>query len=426
MHNPVRLAGGWVLVTLLSSAAYAEDMLTLAEAQRIAETRAPQIIATQAQEQASREMAVAANQLPDPVLKVGVNNVPISGESGWSVVQEGMTMRSVSVMQEFTRSDKREARALRATREADLAVATLRRTLADIRRETALGWFDVAFQEKLRALVQAQIDELGLQQQAADAAFRAGRGEQADVFANRLAIERARDQLDQMRRDIAMARERLARWIGRDAQRPPAALPDTTALSWQPARLEQEAAAHPALAVSRQQVAVAEAQAQIARANRRADVAVELMYSQRGPSYPNMVSLNVSMPLTWDRGHRQDRDLAASYAQLDEARAQDEDARRAYLASVRETLAAWQADRERLRRYDESLAPAAGQQLEAALAAYRAGTGGLSRVLEARRMALDVRMERERLALETARAWAQLDYLNPVTNQNPAQQGDRP
>ena len=33
------------------------------------------------------------------------------------------------------------------------------------------------------------------------------------------------------------------------------------------------------------------------------------MYSQRGPAYSNMVSLNVSLPLPWDRKNRQDREL---------------------------------------------------------------------------------------------------------------------
>ncbi|MBS1210257.1 MAG: transporter [Proteobacteria bacterium] len=418
MKIQLRHPGGWVLAALLSAAAQAAEPLTLAEAQRIAETRSPQIAANRAQEAAAREMAVAAGQLPDPVLKLGVNNLPISGEAGWSLVQEGMTMRSVALMQEFTRSDKRQARSERALREADLASMSQRLALADTRREATLAWLDVAYQDSMRALLASQIDELKLQQQAAESAFRAGRGEQADVFANQLASARMQDQLAQMQRDIAMARARLARWIGEDAERPLATPPRLDTLDASLGNPDETLNQHPTLAAQQGQVALAEAEARIARENRKPDLAVELMYSQRGPSYANMVSLNVSMPLPWDRANRQDRELGAKLAQLDEARARQEDMRRAYLSELHANLAALQNSRERLQRYDDLLIPLSTRQIDAALAAYRAGSGSLTRVLEARRMVVDTRMERQRVALEAARAWAQLNFLNPQEGTN--------
>jgi len=79
-----------------------------------------------------------------------------------------------------------------------------------------------------------------------------------------------------------------------------------------------------------------------------------------------------------------------------------------------------------VQRYDEVLIPLARQQTEAALAAYRAGSGMLARVLEARRMAIDTQMERQRVALDAARAWAQLNFLNPQGDQASAARGDQP
>ena len=57
----------------------AEAPLTLAEAQRRAIERSLQIPAQDAAIAASREMAVAAGQLPDPVLSIGIDNLPIDG-----------------------------------------------------------------------------------------------------------------------------------------------------------------------------------------------------------------------------------------------------------------------------------------------------------------------------------------------------------
>ena len=55
----------------------------------------------------------------------------------------------------------------------------------------------------------------------------------------------------------------------------------------------------------------------------------------------------------------------------------------------------------------------AGDRTQATVGAYRSGSGTLAAVLEARRAELDLRMERLRLAAETAALWAQLEYLMP-------------
>ena len=93
----------------LAAPALAADALTLAEAQRLAVERSRQITAQDAAVTASREMAVAAGQLPDPVLKIGVDNLPVSGPDRGSLTADFMTMRRIGVTQEITRSDKRAA-----------------------------------------------------------------------------------------------------------------------------------------------------------------------------------------------------------------------------------------------------------------------------------------------------------------------------
>ena len=67
-------------------------------------------------------MAVSAGQLPDPIATLGVNNLPVNGPDAWSLTRDFMTMTSVGVMQEFTRADKREARAERFGRGAPYLV----------------------------------------------------------------------------------------------------------------------------------------------------------------------------------------------------------------------------------------------------------------------------------------------------------------
>ncbi len=100
----------------------ADAPLTLAEAQRRALAHSRQLPAKDFAALASREAAIAAGQLPDPVLKIGIDNLPASGPDRFSVTQDFMTMRRVGVMQEITRGDKRRLRAERLRQGADKAV----------------------------------------------------------------------------------------------------------------------------------------------------------------------------------------------------------------------------------------------------------------------------------------------------------------
>lgn len=413
-----RIVGGPAALALalaiFALQAHADEALSLEQALRIAQERSRQLAAQDAAVTGAREMAVAAAQLPDPVLKAGIANLPANGDDRFSLTRDFMTMRSIGLMQEFTRAAKREARAARYAREAEAAAAGRTLALADLQRDTALAWLDRHYRERMRELLAEQRDEARLQIDAAEAAYRGGRGAQADVFAARSQVVQIEDRIAEAERQVATARIQLARWVGAAADRPLAELPPTHTVRLTAAELEAQLTHHPQIAVRRKQEEMAQAEADIARANKQADWSVELMYSQRGPAFSNMVSLNVSVPLQWDQKRRQERELAAKLAGAEQMRAEREEATRAHVAEAEAMLNEWRSDRERLVRYDTALIPLAAERTRAALAAYRGGSGLLLAVLEARRSEIDVRMERLRLEMDTARLWAQLNYLVPA------------
>ena len=388
--------------------------LTLDEALRLAQERSRQLPAQDASAQASRQMAIAAGQRPDPILKAGINNLPINGSDRFSFTNDFMTMRSVGVSQEFTRDGKLKARSARFEREAEVAEAGRQLALANLQRDTAMAWLDRYFQERMREVLITQRDEARLQIEAADAAYRGARGSQADVFAARSAAAQIEDRIAQTERQVTTANTLLARWVGSAAAATLAAPPTLDVVRLRPEELETELAHHPLIAVMFKQEAVAQAEAEVARSAKQTDVSVELMYSQRGPAYSNMVSVNVSIPLQWDQKNRQDRELDAKLAIVEQMRAQREEETRMHAAEALAMLQEWRDDRERLIRYDASLLPLATERTRAAIAGYRGGTGPLASVLEARRGEIDTRMERLRLEMEAARLWAQLNYLVPA------------
>jgi outer membrane protein TolC len=414
----LRLALSPVPVLVLSLAlgscpGFAQTSLSLERAVADAAARSPLVSASDSQARAAREMAVAAGQLPDPVLKLGLNNLPVDGPDRYSVTRDFMTMRSVGVMQELTRADKRKARAGRSQREVELAQVARQATIADAQRDAATAWLQRSYLESMRDLMQAQLTQAELQVQAAETLYRSGKGSQAEVFSARGSVEQLRDALAQVDRQVAVATLQLGRWVGEGAQQPLEPRPVLALPAWIEGALAEHLAQHPQIAAAAQQEAIADSDAALARAERSSDWSVELMYSQRGPAYSNMVSINLSVPLQWDRKNRQDRELAAKLAGIDEARARREELQRAHEAEVRAMLQEWRSHEDRLRRYDASLLPLASQRSEAAIASYRAGSGPLTAVLDARRNEVDVRLERLRIEMDRARIWAQLNYLLP-------------
>ncbi|NRF71201.1 TolC family protein [Aquincola sp. S2] len=412
-----RTLARWALVSTIAvagaAAAQGTATLTLDRALQLAQQRSRQLVAQDAAAGAAREMAVAAGQRPDPSLKAGINNLPVDGSDRFSLSRDFMTMRSVGVMQELTRADKRSARAGRFEREAEVAEAMRAAALAALRRDTAKAWLERHFQERVLELLQTQRGEAALQVEAAEAAWRGGRGAQAEIFAARAAAAQIDERVKQAEQQVAVAKTRLARWVGDDARQPLAPPPALELADADAATVDARVAHHPELAVIARQEGVARAEADVAERNRSPDWSVELMFSQRGSAYSNMVSVNVSVPLQWDRRNRQDRELAAKLALVDQVRAQREEAEREHAAEVRGWLQAWRGQRDRLVHYDNTLLPLAAQRTQAAVAAYRGGGGALGAVLEARRMEVDLRIERLRLEMDAAALWAQLEYLVP-------------
>ena len=396
-----------------SANSHAQQALTLDQALRAAQDRSRQLVAQESAASASREMAVAAGQLPDPTLKAGINNLPINGPDRFSLTRDFMTMRSIGVAQEITRSDKLKARSARFDREAEAAEAARAAALADLRRDTAKAWFDRHYQERMLDLLRTQRAEAGLQIEAADSVYRGGRGSQADVFAARSAVALIDDRIRQTERQVATAKTKLARWVGTDANQALGTPPSVTTVHLDTAALETQLAHHPQLALMAKQEEMARADADIAQSNKRSDWSVELMYSQRGPAYSNMVSVNVSIPLQFDQKNRQDRDVAAKLAVVEQMRAQREEATREHVAETLGWLQEWQSDRDRLAHYDSELVVLATERTRASMAAYRGGSGTLSAVLDARRLEIDTRLDRLRLEMEAAALWAQLEYLIP-------------
>jgi outer membrane protein TolC len=400
-------------VIVCSAPAPAAEALTLAAAQRAAVERSRLLSAQDASIAASRDMAVAAAQLPDPVVKAGLDNLPIEGPDRFSTARDFMTMRRIGVMQEMTRPDKLKLRSERFEREAEKTLAEKSAAIAQIERDTALAWLERWYAEAMASQVSAQASVARQEIEAAEAAYRAGRGSQADIFVARSMLAALDDRASEIAKRMRTAQTVLVRYVPEAAGRALADVPDVDTLDVSRDALEAHILTHPDIRMLASQEAIADAEARLAQANQRSDWTWEIAFQQRGSSYANMVSIGVSIPLQWDRPRRQDREIAAKLAQVDEARARREETLRVHVAELQSMLVDWETGRERRTRYRAEIAPLAANRTEALVAAYRAGKSSLADVLAAQRNEAEVRVQQLQLELEIARAWAQITFLVP-------------
>lgn len=390
--------------------------LSLDEALRAGEAQSPRLAAQRAMIGSAAEQVGRAAELPDPKLRLGIENLPVTGPDRFRYDRDFMTMRQIGWAQEFPSGAKREARNLRAERTRDVEGASLSALRAALYRDIAMAWGDAYFAERMRGALERLARQFQLHSDTVSAAVSRGRLSAADGLMLRHAFEQANDRLIEQDRMVAKARIALATWIGEEAKRPLGAPPQMERFAHPREHLVARLAEHPQLRVFDRREELARADVELARSEKKSAWMLEVGYGRRRPAFDDMVTVMVSIDLPWQAERRQDRDIASRLAEVEQVRAMREDARRMHEAEVRGWLADFDTAQRRIERFERVLLPLARDRSAAALAAYQGGRGELGPVLEAERAITETELALLQALAERAKAWANLNYLYSQEN----------
>lgn len=400
----------WIPALLGASAALAEPVpLTLEMAVRQALHRSAAHQAAESEVRASVEAAAQAGQLPDPMLKLGIDNLPVEGPDRWSLSRDFMTMRRIGIEQTWVSSDKRAARSARAGQRVAWQEADASMHAADIRAQTAQAWLQMRHAQQAlvfaNELARHSADDLS----AVQAAHRGNQASAADVARAQLALTGAQDGSARALQVMGSARITLQRWVQGPVETVDETLPP---LNIPPALLEggQFEQHHPLLLKARRSTELAESEVTLASTERRPDWRFELAFGQRSSPYADMLSFGVTIPLTVNPGQRQDRNIAEKAAQATTTKLQYDEARRALAAELGALQLTTTSLSQRSASLRQHALPVARQAIDLAVAAYRAGSGTLSAIISARRMLVEQQLQIAELERDAALAWAQLSF----------------
>ena len=260
-----------VLLPCLATAA----PLSLDTALELAARRSETARAARAGVLSATQAAQAAAQLPDPVLRVGIDNLPATGPDRFHTARESMTMKRIGISQEWLSADKRAARQAAADAAVGRERVQAQVAAAQVRLQTALAYLDAFYAGetlKLAALAEHHARE---ELEASRARLSSAAGSSQEMLAMAGARGAAQDDAADIRQQQNAARVALERWVGvpPDGLMPVGVLP-------LPAE-EAYVAGHATVAALQRDVDVARQAAAVTASNRKPNWTWELAYGQR-------------------------------------------------------------------------------------------------------------------------------------------------
>ncbi|WP_313759194.1 TolC family protein [Atlantibacter hermannii] len=401
---------GGVLLVLTSATAQAAA-LSLEQTLDLAQRYSAELSASRNQVRAFGAMADSARQLPDPELKFGIENLPVQGSNARRFTREGMTMQRVGVMQTFVSADKRERKADTLLAQSASASAQEQVIRAQLQRDTAQAWLDLALSEKAAQAARQLLNETGRQIPVQRSGVASGSAAASSTLALQSALSAMRDNLTLAERDVSLAQTRLYQLTGETFDGVAGALPRYQRLPAEPQTLEQGVSAHPEVVLAAREADVAKARSAQSAVASKPDVGVEVYYARRAEAYGDLagVMFTVGMPIF--QSHRQDKDYAADVSRAMEANDRLSQATRDRVALVRSLVAEYQAAQTLWRRKQQEIVPLSQQRLQVVTAEYRSGQATLDAVLDARRSLLDAQLSAIKAEKEMAQRWASVRYL---------------
>ncbi len=410
----IRLLGNYLLLSgllLLTVAAQAEQPLTLAEAIQLATQSQPLLQSLDDAADSTRQAAIAEGQLPDPKLKFGMINLPVTTRNALHFDRDDQTMLNVAYSQEMVPLKKRELASSRMLAEADQFHTEQIATARSIERDVALAWLDVYEAQRKSELYQRIADEMTAERKVLVAGVSSGGAKTSEVLSMDTEISMTNEKRIYAQRDERKARAALARWIGASASRSISSELPVMTNSTELATYSNEIEKHPQLQNAHQTEKVAQLEVDSAQANLQRNWGWEVGYGKRFADRSDMLSFQVSIDLQLDRANRQDRRTAEKLVLVEKAQKITEDKRRELSADLEAALADAQAAEARENVHLSSLIPNAKARLSVAHAGYAAGKNSLGDVWQARRSMIEIELDHWTILTDRQRAAVKIGYL---------------
>ena len=359
-------------------------------------------------------MAVAAGQLPDPMVKVGLMSLPTDS---FRLDREPMTQAQLGLMQKFPRGRSLSLRSEQINLQSEGLDETVRDQKLQIVLAVREQYLEVVKQQHLAKInADAQVvfsDLLDITQDY----YATGRVQQQDVLQASVELAKIKDRATRIAQAEEQARARLATWIGGVANSDISPVWPHLAEPAPAPVMKENLARHPRILAMQKKASAADTGVELARQNYKPEFSVDLTYGFRsgsgadGTSWPDMLSVMLVMDVPLFHVKRQDRVLAAQVAQSSAATLNMDDVYRRMRSDIEFQSAMFQRQKERVELFEKSLLPEAAFNSEATFEAYQSALEDMTTLLRARVTEFDLQLEYAGLQADVLGSQARLLYL---------------
>jgi outer membrane protein TolC len=399
----------------------------------------PRIRAAERAAEAALARVPQAGALPDPMLRVGLMNVPAGDPS---LGGDMMTMTRLQIEERFPWPGKRALQEDVTRLRADAAGWEVEQVRNEVAAQVKATYFEVYFLDRALEITARNERLVADLARLTSAEYGVGAGSQPDVLKSQVERTRLADQAAALREHRTSTVARLNAFLGRPSDTPLSAadIPEgvwaaaqagpggdvrfvSSALSGLTpgARLEGDvtipsAAALQLVALDRnpmiqahlRRVAAQERATELARKATLPDFQVSVAYSRR-PNFGDFVDLMISAPVPIFAGRKQDQAVLEEAALLAENEALHGAMVNDLNAEIESLVAGLLRAREQIVLLDEGILPQAGASLQSATASYRVGRADFLTLLDAQVTLYQHELDYHRLLTDFARDVAKLE-----------------
>ena len=379
-----------------------------------AEQKNPQIAASFHAWQASRTVPKQVSALPETQLSVQQFSVgsprPFAGYSNSDFAYIGF-----GASQDIPYPGKRQLRAQLAEHEADSMEAQTDSTHRTVVGNLKMVYFRLAYIQQTLGVLQRSDELLNQVEQATEARYRVGQGNQQDVLKAQLQHTKILQEIAHHHQEEGLLEAQIKQVLGRPQESADIVaetltvrrLPYSAAELPQRAR-EQNPDVHSKQASIRQQ----ETQVELAHKNFRPDFNVSYTYEHTADKFRDyyMATFGIRLP----NRRRQKAELAEAQENQERARQELDAESQRVLSEVQQQYVRAKTSEERLKIYSDGLVPQSEATFQSALSAYQSNKQEFESLLSGFLDVLNLDLEYRSELVEHESALAELERLTGV------------
>ncbi len=369
-----------------------------------------------AEVEALKQRIPAAGALPDPMIGVGLLNMPTDT---FSFEQEPMTQKQIAIEQQIPWLSKLDLETRDAVLSAEEQSAMLNALRLSIASQIAESWYElgrVAYEQQINDRLIEMLKRISRDMKSR---YAVGRGLQQDIYQAEVELSRLLERqimLNNMRRTLD---DRLNALLNRRIFEPVSPPADIAVPEDIPDAEELTRAAlsrNPDILAQRVRTARAANEIEMARKEYYPDFNLRLAYGQReeneaGSDLADFFSATVMIDIPLWKGRKQDKLLSAALMEKEAAENAYENLARRLPYEVDAMVTEIEDLKSRYRVYEEKLIVQAGQWARSAIDAYEVGELEFDTMIQARIRELEIKQQAETLLYMLWQRRAALDAM---------------